>query len=163
MFELTDRNLNYEVPAQTVEETLRFLRRKGLEDGDEGVVLWPGRLTSAGCSIVTPYIPEQITGPYMYEIPQRAVIEILKWCHQNKLVIPIQVHSHLFEAFHSCADDELAFVQHENGISIVVPDAGDIAPADFAERAEFFRLVNGTNWEQLSKAEVRQRFKWIAP
>jgi hypothetical protein len=77
-------------------------------------------------------------------------------------VIPIQVHSHLFDAFHSEADDELAFVQHENGISIVVPDGGSISPAEFTARAKFFRLVGGATWEELPRNEVQDRFQWTA-
>lgn len=159
MFELSDRYLKYDVPIPTVENTLQFFRRKAAA-GEEGVVLWPGRLTSRGCAVVSPYIPEQITGAFMYEITRHAVLDVLQWCRQNQLLIPIQVHSHLFDAFHSCADDELAFVQHENGISIVVPHGGLIASSEFSEEAKFFRLAGGTNWQELPRTEIRQRFKW---
>jgi hypothetical protein len=161
MSELASRTLKYEIPQKTVEITLEFLKRKA-HVGHEGVVLWPGRLGVNSCAIALPYIPDQITGPFRYQIPREAVIEILGWSHRNNHVIPIQVHSHLFDAFHSEADDELAFVQHENGISIVVPDGGYISAAEFAVKAKFFRLVGGTTWEELPRNEVRERFQWAA-
>lgn len=161
MSELASRTLKYVVPQNTVEITLEFLRRKAYV-GHEGVVLWPGRLGVNSCAIGLPYIPDQVTEPFRYQIPREAVMEILRWSYRNKHVIPIQVHSHLFDAFHSEADDELAFVQHENGISIVVPDGGYISPAEFPVTAKFFRLVGGATWEELSRNEVQDRFQWTA-
>ena len=123
------------------------------------MVLWPARLQEDECRISpTPIIPEQITGPSSYRIPTDESFRIIQLLHQNRMVIPIQVHSHPFEAFHSEADDELAFVQHRNGISIVVPDFADFAATEFLQQAKFYILTSGVQWDELSRAALRQKF-----
>src|SRR5262249_61590088 len=113
MPELADRNLIFRVASSVITATLHFLRRKGEQD-HEGVVLWSGAIEGGECRITEPLIPIQITGRRFYEIPNAEVFRIIQWLAKRKLVIPIQVPSHKEPAVHSSADDEYAFVQHEN-------------------------------------------------
>ena len=157
MSELSDRNLTFRVAASVITATLDFVRAKG-DQGHEGVVLWPGALVDGVCHISKPLIPAQITGRRFYEIPDAEVFRIIQWLAARKLVIPIQVHSHEEDAFHSWADDEYAFVQHENAISVVVPFFGSINDDHFLTVSRFYRLDETGEWVELEPCEVNQRF-----
>lgn len=157
MSELSDPRLQYRIPLTTVAATLEFLRVQG-DRSHEGVVLWPGRLLDGVCIIVDALVPAQITGRLFYRIPDDEVFRIIMWAAPRGLVIPIQVHSHEGDAFHSWADDEYAFVQHENGVSIVVPDFAEIAAGEFLDRCKFYRLTLESNWVELTKPDVNSYF-----
>ena len=115
MSKLSDPSLRYVVYGNVVSRTLEFLRHAGA-DGNEGVVLWPGKLEGNRCVTTEPLFPAQEGGPVFYDIPDEEVLRILRFVYDRELVIPIQVHSHPKSAYHSCADNERAFVQNENGI-----------------------------------------------
>jgi len=157
MSELSDRNLIFDVASRVVTATLDFLRSRG-EQGDEGVILWPGGLLDGACHIAEPLIPAQITGPRFYQIPDAEVFRIIQWLARRKLVIPIQVHSHEKHAFHSWADDEYAFVQHENAISVVVPLFGNISNDEFLTASRFYRLDEAGEWVEVESREISRRF-----
>lgn len=157
MFKLSDPKVRYLVRQCVIWETLEFLRLKG-SDGDEGVALWPGNLEQALCTVSEPLIPVQETGPLFYQIPEDETFRILEVVSTKGLVIPIQVHSHPREAFHSLADDERAFIQHENGISIVVPDFGRFSDQDFVRRSRFYRLAADSSWKEIPHKEVAKIF-----
>lgn len=159
MSNLSDQNVRFLIPRSTVEGTIGFLRERGQSRGHEGVVLWPARLEGLKCRVEPlPLIPAQITSRRSYRIPAEESFRIIEYLHANRLVIPIQVHSHPHEAFHSEADDEYAFVQHRNGISIVLPDFADCTPAAFLSFARFYYLRIGTEWIEMSALEVESRF-----
>lgn len=157
MSKLSDRNLTFHVTASVIKATLDFLRSKG-DYRHEGVVLWPGALVDGVCQISEPLIPAQITGRRFYDIPDAEVFRILQWLALQKLVIPIQVHSHEEHAFHSWADDEYAFVQHENGVSVVVPLFGGINDDEFLTASRFYRLNEAGKWVEIEPGEVNQHF-----
>jgi len=157
MSELSDRNLTFRVTASVITATLRFLRSKGSQE-HEGVVLWPAGLIGGACQISEPLIPVQITGRRFYEIPNAEVFRIIQWLAARKLVIPIQVHSHEEHAFHSWADDEYAFVQHENAISAVVPLFGSVNDGEFLIASRFYRLDEAGEWVEIESHEINQRF-----
>lgn len=157
MSELSDPNLIFRVACSVVTATLDFLRSKG-EQGHEGVVLWPGALLRGACQISEPLIPIQVTGRLFYEIPDAEVFRTIQWLAARKLVIPIQVHSHEEHAFHSRADDEYAFVQHENALSVVVPFFGSINNDEFLTASRFYRLDESGEWVEVEPREVNQRF-----
>lgn len=127
--------------------------------GVEGVVLWPGKLENGFCQIRECLVPRQIAGADFYRIPDDETFRIIESVATGGLVIPIQVHSHPEDAFHSWADDERAFVQHTNAISIVVPDFGAFPEDQFLDYAVIYSLVGGDEWRQLSETEKRQRFQ----
>jgi hypothetical protein len=159
MSKLSNPDLQFRVPFETVERTMLFLRNRGKSIGHEGVVLWPAQLQERVCLVSpAPIIPAQITGPKSYRIPTDECFRVIEFVHRNRLVIPIQVHSHPSEAFHSEADDEMAFVQHRNGVSIVVPDFADFSVAHFLQKAKFYILVVGVNWSELSERARCQKF-----
>jgi hypothetical protein len=154
MSRLSNPNLKYHIPVATLVSTLRFLRQKG-EYGHEGVVLWPGYISDTGEFIVKgPIIPKQITGRLYFRIPNDEVFNIIEYTSERGWVIPIQVHSHPQEAFHSPVDDERAFVQHVNAISIVIPYFGNINISDFIGEASCYRLVSGNNWAHIPDTEI---------
>jgi hypothetical protein len=158
MSNLSDPMLIYVVGRQVVTDTLTFFRQKGLE-GDEAVALWPGRIVGDRCLISAPLVPAQEAGPLFYRIPDEEVFRILEHVSERGLVIPMQVHSHPRRAFHSWADDERAFVQHENGISIVVPNFGQFPDPQFTRRARFYRLKD-LEWQEMRRGELDSVFRF---
>jgi hypothetical protein len=157
MSNIADPNLIYRIPKRIIEETLGFLRSQGRR-GHEGVILWPARLEENFCTVAECLIPRQITSRLMYRIPDDEVFRIIEYIAGKNLVIPIQVHSHPREAFHSETDDERAFVQHTNGISIVVPDFGNIDLEQFFGMIVVYSLVEGALWRELRHSEISDRF-----
>jgi len=158
MSSLSDRTLRYRVPQSTVQETIAFLKKQGNRE-QEGVILWAGRLNALECQVEPhPLIPVQVTTRRSYRIPTEESFRIIAYLGAQGLVVPIQVHSHPREAFHSEADDEFAFVQHRNGISIVLPDFADCSVAEFPYCARFYYLKVGTQWIEMSAQEVQARF-----
>jgi hypothetical protein len=158
MSKIADPNLVFVIPQSVISQTLEFLQWKGEREGHEGVVLWPARLLEGRCQIVKCLVPAQVTGQLRYRIPDDEVFRIICEVGTNGLVIPIQVHSHPRDAFHSEVDDERAFVQHTNGISIVLPDFAQFDSAEFFDRAVVYSLVSGDTWREVPAREVDQRF-----
>lgn len=159
MSNLTDPKLTFMVSRETIRATLEFLQTQARR-GHEGVVLWAGRLRDHECAIERVIIPRQITGPLFYRIPDDETFRIIDELHAVGLVVPVQVHSHPEEAYHSPVDDEGAFVQHEHGISIVVPNFGAISDDAFFHDAKTYRLTTDASWEELTSREL-QRFRII--
>lgn len=157
MSDLSSESLVFQVPRQTVDESLQFFKKQG-ERGHEGVALWPAKLVKEICQIGPAIIPQQITGPRMYQIPADESFRIIKSTAKQNLVIPIQIHSHPASAYHSEADDEYAFLQHLNAISIVVPRFGHFDPDEFLEHAVFYRLCGPEHWELMEVSEIKRCF-----
>jgi hypothetical protein len=155
MSNLTDPNLAFTVSPETIRATLSFLQAQGRKR-HEGVVLWAGQLHDHGCSIERALIPQQVTGPLSYRIPDDETFRIIDELHAAGLVVPVQVHSHPREAFHSPVDDERAFVQHQQGISIVVPNFGAIDHDAFFRDTKTYRLSSDGSWEELTPTELRR-------
>jgi hypothetical protein len=155
MSNLSDPRLTFTVSRETVHATLAFLQQQGHKQ-HEGVVLWAGRLSDQGCSIEKALIPQQITSRLSYRIPDAETFRIIDDLHAAGLVVPVQVHSHPREAFHSPVDDERAFVQHEQGISIVIPNFGAITETAFFRDAKAYRLASDGSWQELTPQEVKR-------
>jgi hypothetical protein len=151
MSRLADPALIYHIPQIAISRSMEFFQRQG-EIGHEGVVLWPGKLSGGICVIGDPLIPSQITGRLFFRIPQAEAFRIIQLVSELGLVIPIQIHSHPEEAFHSDADDEYAFIRHENAISIVVPEFANFPTSQFLVKARFFRLHTGNEWHEMPEA-----------
>jgi hypothetical protein len=105
-----------------------------------------------------PFAPQQVTGRYFYRIPDSETFRVIEYVADRNWVVPIQLHSHPEEAFHSPVDDECAFVQHRNGISIVVPDSAAFPDLLFLDKAIVYALVKGDEWRELTRSEVERRF-----
>lgn len=109
MSKLSDPQLKFIISSGVISASMDFIRSQGAR-GHEGVVLWAGRLLQNGaCGITEPIIPKQITDKRFYRIPTEETFRIIEMVATAGMVIPIQLHSHPCEAFHSEADDELAF------------------------------------------------------
>jgi hypothetical protein len=162
MSRLSDRDLIFHVPFQTLDQSLEFLRSQGRR-GHEGVVLWAGRFDGTGFRISRAIIPAQRTGRLYYRISSDETFRILEAVSNENLVIPMQIHSHPKEAFHSPVDDEDAFIRQENAISIVVPHFANFPIDEFLLHARFYRLREGTTWLEMEAGEIRAilRFEGI--
>jgi hypothetical protein len=160
MSNLSNPSLIFRIPRDTVAQSFRFMQQQGAAR-HEGVALWPGRITGNTCLIGDTLIPQQITRERFYRIPTDETFRIIQYVAEQGLVIPIQIHSHPHEAFHSLADDEHAFVQHENAISIVVPDFADFPLSDFLSKARFYRLRSGNEWDEIEKSDIGVSFRFL--
>lgn len=149
------------VPRSVLERTWDALRHFG-QDGDEGFVLWLGRIDEAGdAHVLTACVPpqEQIHTPegVGYVVGAQALFELNVLLHRHQLRMLAQVHSHPGEAYHSQTDDDYAIMTTEGGFSIVVPD---FAACDMrASECAVYRLQQGT-WTELSSREVDKVFDW---
>jgi hypothetical protein len=159
MSKLSNPDLKFVVPRQVIRDSLAFFRLKGQLD-KEGVVLWPAFVSAGIATISSIIVPRQIATRLSFRIPPGETFPILAQIAEVGMVIPIQVHSHPNEAFHSEADDRWAFVRHSGAISIVVPDFGAIEEREFDGRTAFFRLNSGGVWQEMTKSDVLRRFQF---
>jgi hypothetical protein len=157
MSKLSDPHLHFQITSTVVEQSLEFFRQQGRR-GHEGVVLWPATLSESAAIITSPLIPRQITSRLSFTIPHEENFRILEELNRRRMVVPIQIHSHPQEAFHSEADDEYAFIKHEGAISIVIPYFADFPDRDFLHHAVFFSLSERGIWELLPSNVVAARF-----
>jgi len=160
MSKLSDPNLKFTIPWSAIVESLAFFRQQGQRDS-EGVVLWPAVLDKTTATIQPIIIPRQITSRYSFRIPQEETFRILGELARTGMVIPIQVHSHPEEAFHSPADDKLSFVKHAGAISIVVPDFASFADEQFGDVSAFHVLTPRGLWQLVPNQSVLSRFDFV--
>ena len=150
-----------EVNASCVADTYRFLRRAGRK-GYEGLVLWPGRLEATRISVDAALIPTQTVfrseNGLGYRVEEDELARIADHIADHGLVLPVQVHSHPSEAYHSEADDADPIVATLGGVSIVVPDfaTGPPDPATWA----IYRLLPGQGWVELSGPQAAALFSF---
>ena len=97
----------------------------------------------------------------MYQIPADESFRVIKSTAKQNLVIAIQIHSHPGSAYHSEADDEYAFLQHLNAVSIVVPDFGNFDVDQFLEYAVFYRLRGPERWDLMAQEEIARSFAFV--
>lgn len=153
MSRLSDPELIFHIPFSILDHSFEFLRRQGRR-GHEGVALWAGEFLGDGFRVSRAIIPEQLTGRLFYRISSDETFRILEEISNDGLVIPIQIHSHPAEAFHSEVDDEDAFIRQQNAISIVVPNFANFPIDEFLLRAKFFRLREDTMWVEMEPGEI---------
>lgn len=155
MSKLSNPTLRYVLAPRIVAETLAFIRAQGVK-GEEGVVLWAGRVEGTVCRIVDVVIPAQVTSTYRFDIPNDEIFRILGDLAARRLVVPAQVHSHPGVECHSYADDAGALVQHEGGISIVVPGFGRFPDDEFLDRMLTYRLDEDAVWVEIRGRDLFQ-------
>jgi Prokaryotic homologs of the JAB domain len=138
-----------------IHTTLQTLKKFGAR-GEEGLVLWLGRIEPGHARVSQVYVPHQSSisdeNGMGYFVSGETLFELNKTLAESGLRLIAQVHSHPGEAYHSHADDRYAIVTVEGGLSIVVPDFGD-APAEPAAWA-VYRLSSG-KWRELGTDEIR--------
>ena len=154
-----DLPLTFSVPAATVAETGAVLAEIG-ESGVEGVVVWVGREPAANhVEIIDLVVPAQIAlrseDGLAVMIPDWAVTELISSLADGTY-IPIRVHSHPRDAYHSSTDDLNRLLSHRGAVSIVVPDFArgsvDLSVCSVNELGADFR------WRELPRSEVAERF-----
>jgi hypothetical protein len=154
-----DLPLTFVVPTALIEATGQALAQIG-ERAVEGVVVWVGRRPAHHTvQVLHAIVPHQIAFSsdegLAVTIPDWAVSELIDEL-EDGTYIPIRVHSHPGEAYHSTTDDRNRLLSHRGAISIVVPDfarAGmNLATCSVNELGEDFR------WHELAADEVARRF-----
>jgi hypothetical protein len=142
------------IPTHVVAFGHEFLRDVGRR-GFEGLVLWAGRIRPSNpevVDVIQAIVPKQrgtrgangvglvVEGDELFRL------NVL--CHQRKLKLVGQVHSHPSGAYHSDIDDAYAIITMPGGLSLVVPDfaANPFEPHDVA----VYRLSAIGEWEELS-------------
>lgn len=147
---------SFHVGGTCVADTYRFLRDRGRRRV-EGVVLWPGLRTGDRIDVPEALVPRQtayrtVSG-LRYEIHEDELARIGDALMDRGLVLPIQVHSHPGEAYHSEVDDAGPAVGTVGGLSVVVPDFA-FGPPD-PDLWAVYRLIPREGWVELTPAERR--------
>lgn len=117
--------LTFRIPVSVLGETQEALAESGAE-GFEGVVLWVARDPRDGVAevlyaVTPPQIALQSEEGLAVTIPDWAVSDLISRLPDGTF-IPIRVHSHPSEAYHSSTDDLNRILSHRGAISVVVPD-----------------------------------------
>ncbi len=140
------------VPREVAAETQRFLQTVG-HRGQEGLVLWVGKVIDKEFHVTQLLIPRQrgirtpdgvcavVDSDEMYRIN----VELFK----SGLRLIAQIHSHPTDAYHSETDDEHAIANTVGCLSLVVPDfgAGNFNLANTA----VYRLSQAGEWVELDQ------------
>ncbi len=138
----------------------RVLRWYG-RSGNEGFVLWLGRIDGGVGSVSEALVPpqESIQGEdgVGYFVTSETLFEVNRTLHRSGLRLLAQVHSHPTRAYHSSTDDAYAVVTTEGGFSVVVPDFARAAPDP--QVCAVYRLLQG-RWLRLSGAHVASVCDW---
>lgn len=148
------------VPVSVVEETWRALREFG-HQGNEGFVLWLGRIDSraalVGMALVPPQSSIRSEEGVGYFVNADTLFHLNRTLHRSGLRLLAQVHSHPGAAYHSSTDDAYAVVTTEGGFSIVVPNfaRGEPDPSECA----VYRLEAGS-WTELGISEIERAILW---
>lgn len=152
---------NIEVTNEIILLTLREIEKAGKENCEK-LVLWLGKNTSDGDSVVALLVPEQINDYGYFELPRSSMASILSYLRENHLKIIAQVHSHPEKAFHSDADNRWAIIRHEGALSIVIPYFGSRTNlANFFNEVAVFTLSASNYWMKLTRVEISNQFKTI--
>jgi hypothetical protein len=143
----------YRVPPAVLVSTAALLR--DLSAGRrEAVVLWQGQVVDAATAQVTKVIvPIQSTSDRHFDVPLNERLRLAQAVSAESEFILVQLHTHPHEAYHSKADDAMAFTKHTGAISIVVPDFGRGWTGDFLATSVNIHLGAG-HWRELSSVEV---------
>lgn len=154
-----DVPLTFLIPRSVIAETQATLAEIG-EHGVEGVVLWIGR-QPVDCSveIIEALVPWQVAlrseDGLAVTIPDWAVSELILGLEPGTY-IPIRVHSHPQDAYHSSTDNLNRILSHKGSISIVVPwfarSEMRLGECSVNELGPDFR------WTELSTDDVARRF-----
>lgn len=129
--------------------------------GWEVLVLWLGEINAADgyAKVIQAYVPKQ--NPISsedgvgYFVDSEALFKLNRGLSETGLRLIAQVHSHPHEAYHSEADDRYAIVTENGGLSIVVPEFGNV-PADPAFWSVY--RLHGRDWNEISEIENRRLF-----
>jgi hypothetical protein len=154
-----DVPLIFRIPRAVLTETRRTLAEIG-EHGVEGVVLWVASEPADGTAeVLRTLIPYQVAlrseDGLAVTIPDWAVSELILGLEPSSY-IPIKVHSHPQDAFHSMTDDLNRILSHRGSISIVVPW---FARAELRlSECSVNELGSDFRWRELSADEVERRF-----
>lgn len=154
-----DAPLTFLIPSTVIAETRATLAEIG-EHRVEGVVLWIGKEPVDGTvEILEALVPWQVAlrseDGLAVTIPDWEVSELILGLEPGTY-IPIRVHSHPQDAYHSSTDNLNRILSHKGSISIVVPwfakSEMRLGECSVNELGSDFR------WSELSADEVTRRF-----
>jgi hypothetical protein len=145
----------YVIKTDVLGRTLELIRAAAAEF-DELFVAWGGTVDGAVATVTDLFVPRQRCihtedGMFVH-IEGRALFELNRTFHEAGLLLIGQAHAHPTTAFHSRADDELAFATAAGAISLVIPDwARDRAPT---RHWRWFRLGEDERWHRLPESAI---------
>jgi hypothetical protein len=145
----------YVLERPVLERSLELIGAAG-DDGDELFVAWGGNVVGEVARIRAVFVPRQrclhtTEGMYVH-IDGDALFELSKGLYEQGLALIGQAHAHPSGAFHSRADDDLAFVTTPGGISAVIPDFARGPGPD--RRWRWFRRDPEQRWLRLDPRAV---------
>ena len=112
------------IPLPIVRQTVNFLRQVG-RHGNEGLVLWCGRVDRDEASVERVVIPDQrpirVADGICVTVGSQALHDLNVLLYENQMRLIAQVHSHAEDAYHSETDDRFSVVTTLGALSIVVP------------------------------------------
>lgn len=153
------RDVRHIVPLDILGQTRDFLYQCGLE-GNEGMVLWIGRVSGDDVKITRVFVPEQVATRSQFgvavDLTERAHYTLPDELKSGERFF-VRVHSHPRSAFHSARDDANAVITHQGALSIVVPNFA-VAPMDL-DQCAIYRLEHGKGWMRLSPNAVLRIFE----
>jgi hypothetical protein len=157
-----DVPLTFRVPQTVIDETGQALAEIG-EHGIEGVVVWVARDPGGGeVQVLRAVVPAQVAfrseEGLAVMIPDWSVSELI-YDLEEGTYIPIRVHSHPQDAYHSSTDDLNRLLSHRGAISIVVPNFAQ-AQMNLVE-CSVNELSANFRWRELSADEVVRRFRVV--
>jgi hypothetical protein len=152
--------VTYWIEDAVLEATCGFLRDRGAQ-GFEGVVLWIGEVLDLKTAQVrVAATPEQIAYRTSHglavEITRSGLSRVIDSLPPGWFVLA-RVHTHGDHAFHSEQDDRNMVISHQGAISIVVPSF--CADGLDLDRCSVSELHHGSGWQELSREEVKNRFR----
>ncbi len=115
------------VPRQIADASVTTMQAAGRQ-GAEAFLAWPGKFEDDGQTfrfsraVFPAQTAYRTTSGLLVKIDGQALFELNRGCHQQGEIVGGQIHSHPTGAYHSEADDALALVRLQGGLSIVVPD-----------------------------------------
>lgn len=154
-----DVPVTFLIPSTVIAETRATLAEIG-EQRVEGVVLWVGKEPVDGTvEILEALVPWQVAlrneDGLAVTIPDWEVSELILGLEAGTY-IPIRVHSHPQDAYHSSTDNLNRILSHKGSISIVVPwfakSEMRLGECSVNELGPDFR------WSELSADEITRRF-----
>jgi hypothetical protein len=149
----------FRVPPHVLEESRLLLAEPGLE-GLEAAVLWIGRKASEGLvEISGVHMPEQLAIRTEFGVAVTVVehaLSALIAALPPGMFVPVRLHTHPAEAYHSSTDDDNMLLSHRGAISIVVPDFAR-EPIELA-CCSVNELDHHHHWRELDRREIEARF-----
>ncbi len=146
------------LPGRLFEETVQRLREEG-NFKVESIVFWIGSVDDASATVTqvaVPRGPGVSKHPMQIRVSENMIAALCDLLDPPRAVLLGQVHTHMYEAFHSPTDDRYS-LDTVGYLSLVIPDFGRGEPSRWQEWA-FHECEGPQRFRRLKVEEVRERF-----